>query len=294
MQIGVVSKSSPAPCGHRLASPENHAMAAGIGSNEALAREQLQQLKSQWASSQEEFLQSLNPGGGPNRLGENLLGLYAAGYAPDALTDSAIVDLAESQRADGMFPSNDGSAGGQRPPITEGLIGSTARAVRLLRVYSIPGRKAEFEARLARAKVWLEHVQASCADDYAMRLLGLAWSGSDARVMRESASALLKLQRADGGWSANPHLTSDSYSTGKALYALAESGSAPVTDAAYRRGVEYLLTTQYPDGSWYVRSRAIKFQPYFQSGFPFGHDQWISAAGTAWAVTALARALEAK
>jgi hypothetical protein len=55
--------------------------------------------------------------------------------------------------------------------------------------------------------------------------------------------------------------------------------------------VKYLLQTQWPDGSWYVRSRAPKFQPYFQSGFPFEHDQWISATATSWAVLALAPAI---
>jgi hypothetical protein len=40
-----------------------------------------------------------------------------------------------------------------------------------------------------------------------------------------------------------------------------------------------------------VVSRAVKFQPYFQSGFPHDHDQWISAAGTAWAAMALAYAM---
>jgi hypothetical protein len=32
----------------------------------------------------------------------------------------------------------------------------------------------------------------------------------------------------------------------------------------------------------------VKLQPYFQSGFPFDHDQWISNAATAYAVMALA------
>jgi len=36
-----------------------------------------------------------------------------------------------------------------------------------------------------------------------------------------------------------------------------------------------------------VRSRSVKFQPYFDSGFPYGHDQWISAAGTNWAALAI-------
>jgi hypothetical protein len=32
----------------------------------------------------------------------------------------------------------------------------------------------------------------------------------------------------------------------------------------------------------------MKLQPYFQSGFPYDHDQWISTAATAWAVSAMA------
>ncbi len=71
---------------------------------------------------------------------------------------------------------------------------------------------------------------------------------------------------------------------------LREAGILQPADAAYARGVQYLLATQWQDGSWYVRSRAPKFQPYFQSGFPFDHDQWISSAATSWAVRALAPA----
>jgi hypothetical protein len=41
-----------------------------------------------------------------------------------------------------------------------------------------------------------------------------------------------------------------------------------------------------------VRSRAVKLQPYFQSGFPYGHDQWISSAATGFAVMALAPGIE--
>jgi len=60
------------------------------------------------------------------------------------------------------------------------------------------------------------------------------------------------------------------------------------SDPEYRKGAQYLLDTQFPDGSWYVRSRVVKLQPYFQSAFPFGHDQWISNPATAYAVIALA------
>jgi hypothetical protein len=56
--------------------------------------------------------------------------------------------------------------------------------------------------------------------------------------------------------------------------------------------VKYLLNTQAADGSWHVKSRSIWVQPYFESGFPYGHDQWISAAGTSWATMALSLAVE--
>jgi N-acyl-D-amino-acid deacylase len=37
----------------------------------------------------------------------------------------------------------------------------------------------------------------------------------------------------------------------------------------------------------------MTFQPYFDSGFPHGFDQWISAAGTSWATLALSLAAPA-
>jgi hypothetical protein len=75
--------------------------------------------------------------------------------------------------------------------------------------------------------------------------------------------------------------------------ALHETKNASPSDDRYRRGVEFLLRTQLDDGSWYVRSRAVKLQPYFQSGFPHDHDQWISTAATSFAVRALVPAAEA-
>jgi hypothetical protein len=85
-------------------------------------------------------------------------------------------------------------------------------------------------------------------------------------------------------------MASDAYATGQALVALSESAQVAVTDSAYKRGVQYLISNQRADGSWHVKSRAIPFQPYFESSFPHGTDQWISAAATNWASMALIRA----
>jgi Squalene-hopene cyclase C-terminal domain len=123
-----------------------------------------------------------------------------------------------------------------------------------------------------------------------MQFLGLRWAGRDVSRLQDHLRNLISLQRADGGWSQTPGLASDAYATGQVLFTLHELGVS-VNDKAYRRGVEYLLRTKLNDGSWHVASRAVKFQPYFQSGFPHDHDQWISAAGTAWAAMGLAYAV---
>jgi ankyrin repeat protein len=298
--LGLLQKSSTeffiqsgcVGCHHQplIARAQQAAKGAGVAINETAAREQLSQMKAQWLSSQEEFLQSLNPGGGPNRLAENLLGLEAAGYQPDTMTDSAVVDLAEAQAPRGYWPAGEEQP---RPPITESTIAVTARAIRVLRAYSIPARKQEFDGRVASARSWLIQTKPDTTEDVAMRLLGLAWAGMSKTDLREAAESLVGLQRPDGGWSGNPYIASDAYATGVALMALGES-AAQVDDGPYRRGVVFLLSTQYADGSWYVRSRAIKFQPYFESGFPFGHDQWISAAATGLAAKAIAHGIPSR
>ena len=124
-----------------------------------------------------------------------------------------------------------------------------------------------------------------------MQILGLHWADGNAAKVSAFGKALSAAQHADGGWSQNPNLPSDAYATGETLYALKEAGVLSVSGAVYQKGVKFLMDTQSADGSWYVRSRVPKFQPYFQSGFPYDHDQWISSTATSWAVRALVPAV---
>jgi len=114
----------------------------------------------------------------------------------------------------------------------------------------------------------------------------LGWAGRDKDAIAKTQRDLLALQRADGGWADLPTMSSNAYATGKALVALQTAG-LPASDPAYRRGMDYLLKNQMADGSWLVRTRALAFQPFFETGFPHGVDQSISAAGSSWATMAL-------
>ena len=67
-----------------------------------------------------------------------------------------------------------------------------------------------------------------------------------------------------------------------------QAAEHPVSSAEYQRGVAFLLRTQFPDGSWLVRTRTFPVQPPKDTGFPHGKHQWISAAGTSWAAMAMA------
>ncbi len=178
-----------------------------------------------------------------------------------------------------------------RPPIEDSAYVRTALAARALAQYTIPARKMEFDARIAAARQWLSNSKPDRPYERTFQLLGLKWSGARPKEIERVAAEVRGLQAPDGGWAQLRTLPTDAYATGTALYALRLTGVSP-QDAVYRRGVRFLLSSQRDDGSWYVPSRSPKFQPYFQSGFPHDHDQWISAAATSWATAALAEAIE--
>ena len=138
-----------------------------------------------------------------------------------------------------------------------------------------------------RAVRWLERAAPVSTEDHVFQVLGLIWGGGNRDTIRKTASQLLALQRSDGGWGQTRQLPSDAYATGQALVALQQSGILAPDTPQYQRGSRFLLQSQLEDGSWLVRTRSPSFQPYFDSDFPHGYDQFISAAATNWAVMAL-------
>jgi hypothetical protein len=212
--------------------------------------------------------------------------MIALGEPATPTTDAILHYLAARQQPSGAWAF----FGNQRPPLEAGAITRTAIAVRALKTYGWLARRAEFDERIARARTFLLGAHPATSYEAAERIKGLKAAGASESEIGAAAEALRKEQRADGGWAQTPYLDSDAYATGIVLSILYQEGLLKSSDAVYKRGTAFLLKTQFPDGSWYVRSRSPKLQPYFQSAFPFDHDQWISASATAMAVMALAPA----
>ena len=257
------------------------ARAVGIPADYDLEGREARATASLRGAIEQQLFQVQDPAAGVDSQEISLMQMAAAQLPPALATDSMVHHIAAMQRKEGDWPNY----GVVRPPLEDGGFSHTAKGIRALRLYPIPGRKSEFDERVARAATWLEARRT--AND----------GGSDACRSSESHGPDTKHPRTgSSNWSPNSapmeggarptNLASDAYATGEALWALHESGM-PASDAAYRRGVNYLLGTQHEDGTGTLSRAPSAFQPYFQSGFPYDHDQWISQAGTAMATIAL-------
>jgi ankyrin repeat protein/mono/diheme cytochrome c family protein len=229
-------------------------------------------------------LQDIPLPGSVDTTGYTLAGLAAVGHPPDAATDALARFLLRRQAADGGW-----RIGSHRPPVESSDVEATALAVRALQTYAPKPQRARYSEAVRRASAWLTTARPLTTEDHVYKVLGLVWTRRSDVSIRDAARQLIALQRADGGWGQLPTLTSDAYASGQALVALAEAGETR-TDTPFRNGIRFLLSQQLADGSWFVQSRARPSQPYFDSEFPHGTDQFISAAATNWAVMALAHA----
>jgi ankyrin repeat protein len=210
--------------------------------------------------------------------------LVRTGYAPNRITDYLAANLAASQGGDGGWHL----PGYSRSPLQDSDFSRTAMAIRALKAYGTPGRADEIKQRMQRGKQWLMRAEPVILEDMDMRLVGAAAAGASAAELRKLAAPILASQRSDGGWAQRQAFPSDAYATGMTVWALNEAGVMRPDVKA----VKFLLGTQSADGSWHVASRATKFQQYFESGFPYEHDQWISTMATGWAANALALSLD--
>lgn len=262
----------------------SRAALAGLSPNPSLTELRKQRLRGFLSGQLPTYLQQIGPPGDIDSALYHLLEARSLSLEPSPEIELNARYVLHRQMESGAWLMR----GISRAPIEEGDLHRTALALYLLPQTLSPALLAEAKPRLAAGAQWLAQQRAVSTDDLAMQLLGLKWSNASSSQLKAAADRLAAAQRKDGGWGGNAHLPSDAYSTGLALFALRHSTNRPAKDRHLQAASRFLLHTQAPDGSWYVKSRAVKFQPYFESGFPYGQDQWISVSATAWALAALA------
>jgi hypothetical protein len=245
--------------------------------------------------NKERFLKGQGPGPAPEAGGETDTTSYAffalemAGKEPDEFTAATVTyTLLKDRNRDFWWVPL-----GIRPPSEGGQFTTTALSIRGLKKYGSAEQKEQIDKRIKAARGWLIRTPAKDNEDRVFRLAGLRAAGATDDEMREAFHELINSQRGNGGWSQLDDLDCDAYATGSALWALHDAGMK--TDhGVYRKGLEFLLGTQRDDGTWYVPTRSRPVQKYFETGYPYARDQFISCAGSGWATTALALACPKK
>jgi ankyrin repeat protein len=215
------------------------------------------------------------------------LALKAGNHPLDTVTATMTHWLLARQMPDGRWLGN----GLNRPPSEYSTISHTAIASGGLAAYPLPGRAGQIAESKRRAQQWLLAAQPASAEERAMRLMGLVWTAAPRGRIDEAVRDVRAQQDVSGGWSQFGRTAPDAYATGLSLHALHIAG-VRATDPTYRKGIAYLLGSQYQDGTWLVKTHSFPVQRYFESGFPYGRHQWISTAGTSWASLAIAHTLE--
>ncbi len=262
------------------------AQSRGIAIDADELRKQVQFTADFLAKNRENYLAGKGQGGQSDTAGYALWALDNGGWKPDATTAAVTEYLLQWQRDLGHWKPQS-----RRPPTEQSLFTSSYVALRGLRTFGTPEQRERTDRRTEQVLAWLVKTPAEDHEDRVFRLRALHAAGAPEAEIRGAAKTLLGSQRADGGWAQLDDMASDAYATATALVALHQAGGLATTDAAYRKGLRLLLTTQLDDGSWHVKTRSNPVQTYFESGYPHAADQFISIAAAGWATTALALAL---
>jgi hypothetical protein len=215
-------------------------------------------------------------------MGYALWALDIGQHAPDDKTEAMVEYILNNQKDLGTWKT-----AVDRPPAEASSFTTTYVALRGLNRYGTAKQRDAIAKRATAVEQWLESANATDTEDQVFRLRLARELKLPSDKVDRFVQKLLGEQDAAGGWVQKPGMKPDAYATGSVLVALREAGGLTDQHSAWNRGLGYLLQTQKPDGSWHVESRAKPIQEYFESGFPHGKDQFISAFATGWATEAL-------
>jgi hypothetical protein len=192
-------------------------------------------------------------------------------------------EIVKKQQSDGSWEF---FATLRRPPINESPVTDAAWIIMALQGETGPDAPESRRGALARAIAWLDASKPTdLHQEKALRLLLAIRSGKPKNMMQPAIDELLALQRTDGGWSQTvPGWKSDAFATGQTLYVLSLAGYT-ADRVEIKRGIDLLVATQAPDGSWPMTSRSTP------NGEPGSAKLLtpITCAASSWATLALAR-----
>ena len=192
-------------------------------------------------------------------------------------------EIIQKQQADGSWEF---FATLRRPPINESQTTDVAWIIMALAGEVGPDSPESQRASLMKATAWLDAAKpVDLHQDKILKVLIGARAGKARESMQATIDDLLSLQRDDGGWSQTvPELRSDAFATGQTLYVLSLVGYA-AERPEMKRGIDFLVATQNPDGTWPMISRSTP------DGSP-GSSKLLTpiyCASGSWAVLALTR-----
>ena len=198
-------------------------------------------------------------------------------------------EIVKKQQADGSWEF---FATLRRPPINESQTTDVAWIVVALEGETGANAPEAQRAALAKAIAWLETAKpAELHQEKVLRVQLAARFGKPREAMQATIDELLALQRSDGGWSQTvpeaqtlPEARSDAFATGQTLYALSLAGYS-AERPEMKRGIDFLVATQMPDGTWPMISRSTP------DGSPGSAKLLtpITCAASSWATLGLAR-----
>ena len=243
---------------------------------------QLEHTHEHLSQGRENYLEGKGQGGQVDTAGYAAWTLKAGDWPADDITTSVVEYLLKYQSNQDNWSSSS-----NRPPSEVSDFSATYVALVTLSQYGTPEQQPRITERKTQVKQWLLSSIVVDTEDQVFRLLSLPYVDGSQEFIHKTAAELIAQQRDDGGWAQTPEMRSDAYATATVLAALHQVSILQAADPIYQRGIAYLIKTQEEDGSWHVVTRSKPFQEYFESGFPHGVDQFISATATGWAVIAL-------
>ena len=173
----------------------------------------------------------------------------------------------------------------RRPPINESQTTDAAWIIMALQGDKNPDASESHRQALAKAEKWLAGTKLPrTLQDKVFNVLLADRAGKPRNEIEPTIKELFALQRSDGGWSQLAEWQSDAYATGQVLYALSVAGEKP-DRPELTRAIDFLVSTQKPDGSWPMKSRSTP------NGEPGSAKLLtpITCAASSWASLALSR-----